>query len=242
MTQILSVVGAAGGVGTTRLTVECGATLARAGQDVAIVDVAFATQGLSSYVDVPVDADATALVTGEADLGDVLYDCQVDLPGRLAVCPARAPFERLARAGTAGAAQRLEHQLAAASLSHDVVLVDTPPIASNQAIGAVNAADRVAVVTADTPRGADALALTRDRLEDIGASTDAVLANFADGGCLAATAPIPESDVTDPAECPACVTPDETFAPAVGAAVESALDTTLALEFPDSERLGGILG
>jgi septum site-determining protein MinD len=241
MTPTVAFVGATGGAGTTRLTVESGATLARAGLDVAIVDAAFTTQGLASYVEGPIETDVTALVTEEAELGDALYDHTTELPGRLALCPARAPFERLARAQTAGAASEFESQLAAASLSSDVVLVDTPPVGGNHAIAAVNAADHVVVVAPDSPRGADALALTRDRFDDIGVPIDGVFANRADDHLSAVTARIPESDVTDPRACPACLSPDETFAPAIATGIEALLDTELDLEFPESGRLDGIL-
>lgn len=236
MTEIVAVLGAGGGVGTTRLTVECGATLARAGRDVALVDAAFGTQGLRSYVEADVGADVTALLTEEASLGDVLYDIPLDVAGRLVAAPARAPFERLARAQTAGAAQRLERQLAASSLSHDVVLVDTPPLAGNHALAAVNAAERVTVVIPDTPRGRDGLALMRARLDDIGASSDVVLRNRATGH-LSEGVGIPESEETTAAGAPACPTPDAEFAPAVAEAVEAMLDISLDLDFPTGSRL-----
>ncbi|SDJ96969.1 AAA domain-containing protein [Halovenus aranensis] len=241
MTRIVAVVGTAGGVGTTRLTVECGATLARAGRDVALVDAAFGTQGLRSYVDADVDADVTALLTEEASLGDVLYDIPVDTEGRLAAAPARAPFERLARAQTVGAAKLLERQLAASSLSYDVVLVDTPPLAGNHAVAAVNAAERVALVTEDTSRGRDGLALLRGRLRDIGASGDAVLRNRATEQ-LSEGVGIPESEETTAAGAPVCTTPDAEFAPAVATAVESMLDISLDLDFPAGSRLENLRG
>lgn len=242
-TQILALVGAAGGAGTTRLAVECGATLARAGQDVAVFDAAFGTQGLGDYLPGPIDADVTGLLTGEADLERVLYDAGIECQGRLALAPARAPFERLARAKTAGAAEQFEKHLAAAALSHDAVLVDTPPLAANQAVAAVDAASRVAVVAPDSARGRDALARTRARLADIGADLDTVLANFAGGdpAVEGAHARVPTSTVEAPADCPACYPPDETFAPAVASAVEAALDTTLRLEFPERSRRDQLL-
>lgn len=239
-TQTLALVGAAGGVGTTRLTVECGATLARTGRDIAVVDAAFDTQGLARYVEGRIEADATTLATGDAELGAALYEHELDVPGRLALCPARAPFERLARAKTAAAARRFEQQLAAAALSHDAVIVDTPPVGGNQALAAVDAADRLAVVTSGDDRGADALARLRDRLEDVGASHDATIATPGDGTLADADAAVP-SVPASPRGCPACVPPDETFAPAVAAAVEAALGVELDLEFPESGRLRGVL-
>jgi MinD-like ATPase involved in chromosome partitioning or flagellar assembly len=241
-TQILTYLGAAGGVGTTRLAIECGATLARSGRDVAVFDASFETQGLAAHVTGEIAPDVTTLVTEEVSLEATLYEYGVDTPGRLALCPARAPFERLARAKTAGAARQFERQLAAASLSHDVVLVDTPPLGTNQALAAVNAADRVAVVTVDSRRGRDALAQAQERLDDVGAAADAVVANHSEGSLADADAAIPTSEVTDPENCPACLPPDGVFAPAVADATEHVLGEPLELEFPDSGRVGGLLG
>lgn len=244
-TRTLALVGAAGGAGTTRLAVECGATLARTGRDVAILDAAYATQGLADYVDGPIGTDVTELVTDdEAELDDVLQTLDVDAPGRLACCPARAPFERLARAKTAGAAERFAKQVAAAALSHDVVFVDTPPLAANQAVGAVDVADRVAVVTPDSERGADALARTRARLTDVGESVDAIVANFADGDPVVtdADARVPTHGTAAPGACPTCLSSDEAFAPAIAAATEAALDLRLDIEFDTGGRLDGLLG
>lgn len=239
MTQIVAVVGAAGGVGTTRLTVECGATLARAGRDVAIVDTAFATQGLRSYIDRQITEDVTALLAGEVSLGDVLYDISTDLPGQLSLAPVRAPFERLARAQTAGAAQRLERQLAASSLSHDFVLVDTPPLGGNHAVASANAAEQIVLVTTETPRGRDALALMQARLEDIGETADAVWRNRTTESVTDGIA-IPESESRTVGDVPVCASPEETFAPAVADAVEETFDISLDLEFPPSGRFGSL--
>lgn len=242
-TGTLALVGAAGGAGTTRLAVECGATLARAGWQVAAFDAAFGTQGLADYAGDRVDADVTALLTEEATLEEALYETPIDVPGRLAICPARAPFERLARAKTAGAAERLEKHVAAAALSHDAVLVDTPPVAANQAVAAVDAVERVAVVTPDTTRGADALARMHGRLADVGASPDAVVANYADDETVIeeVDARVPRAPTTAPGGCPVVVPPDESFAPAVARAAEVALDVSLDLDFPGGGRLGGLV-
>jgi septum site-determining protein MinD len=229
----LALVGAAGGVGTTRLTVESAATLARAGCDVAVFDAAFATQGLAVSLDPPVDADATALCTGEASLNESLSEYPVDLPGRLAVCPAQAGFEQLARAKTPAAAERLGDSIAAASLAHDVVLVDVPPVAANQALAAVEAVETVGLVTTDSERGARALARGRERLTEVGTAPDAVVANRADAGHVDADYTVPVTDARAPDACPVCVAPDGAapFAAAVAGTVEGLLDRSLGLTF-----------
>lgn len=242
-THTVALVGATGGAGTTRLALECGATLARDGREVAIFDAAYATQGLRHHLSGTLDPDLTAVVTGEADLDEALVDVPLDAPGTLTCAPAAAPFERLARAKTAGAAENLEDHLAAAALSHDAVIVDTPPVAANQAVAAVDATERTAVVTPDTRHGADALAGIRGRLADIGDGVDSVIANFADDDPVVteADARVPTAAVTDPGSCPCVTDPDATFAPAVGDATAAALGTELSLSFPEGGRLDDLL-
>jgi len=232
----LALAGVTGGAGTTRLTVEFGATLARAGRDVALVDAAFATQGLAAHVPGRIDPDVTALLTDATgtDPLDGFVSHPADLPGRLWVCPARAPFERLARAKDPATARRFEEILAAATAEFDHVVVDTPPVAANQALAAVTAADRVAPVVPATERGFDALPAMRDRLHDVGAPADAVVANRTTGDPpRGVDAAVPESEATAVADLPVCADPDASFAPAVASAVETVLDTTLDLSFPD---------
>lgn len=232
-----AIVGTTGGAGATRLSVELGATLARADHDVAVLDAAFATQGLSRYVSGRIDPDVTALLTtDEYALDDALFD-PFDAPGRLALCPAYAPFERLARAKTPDAAQRFGDLLTAAADEFDHVLVDTPSIATNPAVAAVTEADLVALVAPDSARGADAVQATHGRLADVGTDADHVIANRrTDSHPVAgADVSIPEYDSLD-GPAPACLSPDPAFAPSVAAAAERLFDVSLALEFPE-ERL-----
>ncbi|RXK50184.1 MinD/ParA family ATP-binding protein [Halorientalis pallida] len=233
----LALAGVVGGAGTTRTTVEFGATLARAGRDVALLDAAFATQGLAAHVPGRIDPDLTALCTGSGELADGLADLALDVPGRLAACPARAPFEPLARAKTPEAARRFEELLGTAAGRFDHVLVDTPPVAANQAVAAVTSADRVALVAPASERGLDRLPTMRDRLHDLGAPVDAVIATRAAGAVEPADATIPESDVRTVADLPVCADPDTEFAPAVAVAVERVLGTDLELDFPEEGLL-----
>lgn len=201
-----ALVGATGGAGTTRSCLELANVLAVAGEDVAVLDAAYDTQGLARHLPGRLDPDMTALVTDQTDepleAGLVDYEPADELadsaaldtqelpePGRVACCPARAPFERLARAKTTEAAQALEDRIAEAADSFDSVLVDTPPLGSNPAVAAVTTADRVGVVGPSTDHGHDAVQQTRGRLQDVGTAADAVVAVD-----LFGTDSFPESD------------------------------------------------
>ncbi|SNZ14834.1 AAA domain-containing protein [Natronoarchaeum philippinense] len=232
-----AITGTAGGAGTTRLSVEAGATLARAGYSVALVDVAFATQGLAQYVSGRIDEDVVDLVTGDDPRpSDAAVDLGIDADGRLVAVPSQASFQALARAKTAGAAERFEAVLDRLDDAVDRVLVDVPPVATNPAVAAVTTADRVALVAPGTDRGVDSLQRSRARLTDVGTTDDLAVANrvdeLPDGSIDLA---IPESDATAVADAPATVDPDDEFAPAVAAFAEALFDEQLDLEFPEPD-------
>lgn len=239
---VTAFVGVAGGVGTTRLGVEHAATLARGGLDVAVLDAALGTQGLATYVDGRIDPDMAAVLAGEAQLSAAVMDCWPALPGRVAVAPAQAPFERLARAKTERAARRFEECVDRARSRFDHVLVDVPPVASNEAVAAVTAADRRALVAPASRRGRDLVPRQRGRLVDIGVQVDRILVNRA-GEADPETTPLPEADHAIPAGdpdavVPTCLDPDETVAPAVAASAEDCFDADLDLAFPSTSPLG----
>ncbi|MES3518218.1 MAG: AAA family ATPase [Natronomonas sp.] len=175
-TASLAVVGAAGGVGTTRLTLGMGVALAEAGRDVAVLDAAYETQGLSDRIEGTIDPDMTALCLEETPLAAGLCEIEPpsEEPSRLAVCPAHAPFERICRAKAPEAATAFEERIAEATRAFDHVLIDTPPVAANQAVAAVNGAESVAVVC-DAARIRSGVPRTRDRLGDVGVSDPAVV-------------------------------------------------------------------
>ncbi len=247
MTRTAALVGATGGAGTTRLCVELAAVLSHVGRDVAILDAAFATQGLARYAPGRIDTDITALLTaddfddaiGDA-LADALIDFPVETPGLLALCPAYAPFERLARAKTATAAQRFETLITEATTEFDHVIVDTPPIAANQSVAVVNAVDSIALVAPDSRWGADAVQQMRGRLADLGTSADAVVANHSTGDDrqLPDATAIPTSDATAAESVPTSAPDlDTSFSPAVTEAAETVFDTSLDVVFPEDGLL-----
>jgi len=193
-TDTLAFVGAAGGVGTTRLALESATLLAREGRDVALLDAAYATQGLADHTPGRIDPDMTALCIEDHALETGLVDRTLEAGGRLAVCPARAPFERLARAKTPAAAESFGDHIEAAARAFDHVLVDVPPVAANQAVAAVTAVDATAVV-ADADRVGDAAPRTRDRLVDVGVDPTTTVVTRTDSHPEAgATLPTLEAD------------------------------------------------
>jgi cellulose biosynthesis protein BcsQ len=254
-----ALVGTVGGAGTTRTTVELAATLARDGRAVAVLDAAYATQGLAAHLPGRIDLDLTALVTDRADdpldAGLVELSLPETVPGRVACLPARAPFERVARAKTEAAARTLADRIDDAAERFDAVLVDTPPVAANQSIAAVTTAERVVAVTPTTPRGRDALGRTEDRLADIGTTLDAtvavkgpgVTAESSGGTVPDAGAVLPESPAA-PGEVPTAVE-DDALAAAVADAAAATLGIEPDLELDDErlvdgigEKVGSVLG
>lgn len=236
--SICALAGAVGGAGTTRLALEFGATLAGDGRSVAVVDAAYATQGLATTVPGRIDVDVTAAVTEDRPLAAATYELDLDAPGSLAVAPARAPFERLSRAKTSECARRLVERIGVAAGEFDHVLLDVPPVAANQAVAAVTAADRVALVVPDSQRGADAVSRSRDRLADVDAAVDVVVANRAGEPPVVgeAGATVPENGSTALPDAPTAVDQGE-FAAAVGAAASTVLAVDLNLPEPESSSL-----
>ncbi|OYR56571.1 AAA family ATPase [Halorubrum halodurans] len=254
----LALVGAAGGAGTTRTAVELATVGARGGRNVAVLDAAFATQGLSEYVRGRIGTDLTALVADEtgASLSAATYriaaggragadggDEAGSLPGRADVVPARAPFERVARAKTAEAARKLERRIDEAASAYDAVIVDASPVASNEAVAAVTAAESVAAVRPATPHGSDALQRLHGRIADVGASVDATVAvsrgidGEPEGSAADADVTLPR---TDPrvAAAPVAATGDGAYARAIANAYARLFDTTLDVDLSEEGLIG----
>ena len=253
----LALVGATGGAGTTRTAVELAALGARDGRDVAVVDAAFTTQGLSEHVTGRIGTDCTSLITDEADapLSAATHpiavaaesgDCgrsggagEADLPGSADAVPARAPFERLARAKTAEAAQKLERRIDEAASAYDAVIVDAAPVGSNEAVGAVTAADRVEAVYPATTHGRDAVQRLRGRIADIGESVDGSIAVARDRDSEG-DGEIGDGDAvvlpgTDPAvaSAPVAATGTGAYTRAIADAYASAFDTAVDVELDE---------
>ena len=240
MAATVAFVGVTGGAGTTRVSVECAATLARQGYSVAVLDAAFGTQGLATYVDGRIGSDLTSALTDEAAFGDSLVDVWRDLDGRAAVAPAHAPFERVARAKSPEAARQFETYVERAAGRFDHVIVDVPPVADNQSVAAVSAVDRRVLVAPDARRGGDLLPRMRGRLTDLGTRSDALVANrVADGD----PAVLPEADHAVPVGDPDVVTPtsataDGEFAAAISDLTSAQFGRPVEVDPPSSGLFG----
>lgn len=257
--SLVALVGATGGAGTTRTGVELATTLARDGRSVLVVDAAFATQGLSEYVAGRISPDVTALVTDETNApvhsatielstsGRGLDDDAQQSFGTVELLPAYAPFERLARAKTPAAAERFEELLADAADGFDHAIVDVPPVASNQAIAAVTAADTVVAVRPADDHGTDAVVRLRDRLADLDVTIEAAVAvcshpgskDSTSGGSTSGASPsvdpstqelsLPETDPS-PHDAPSCLA-DDRYGEALVDLAEVAFGVTLSVAF-----------
>ena len=234
MGTTVAFVGVTGGAGTTRTSVEVGATLAREGRSVAILDAAFGTQGLATYVDGRIDPDLTGVLTDEAAFGDALVSAWPDLDGRAVIAPAHAPFERVARAKTPEAARQFETCIDHAAGQFDHVVVDVPPVADNQSVAAVGGVDHRVLVAPDARHGADLLPRMRGRLVDVGAESDSLAVTRVDGE---RPTHLPEADYAVPAGepdavTPTCTTADTEFAAAVAAMTGDLFGLEIEVELP----------
>lgn len=240
MSPTVAFVGVTGGAGTTRTSVESGATLARDGDSVAILDAAFGTQGLATYVDGRIDPDLTGVLTDEAAFADAMVDVWPALDGRAVIAPAHAPFERVARAKSPGAAQQFETCIDHAAGQFDHVIVDVPPVADNQSVAAVSSVDQRVLVAPDARRGGDLLPRMRGRLVDLGTESDALVANRVSDGNPAHLSgaeyvvPAGEENVVTPT----CGTGDSEFAAAVADVTSDLFDRDIDVEVPSDGLFG----
>jgi cellulose biosynthesis protein BcsQ len=245
--NVVAFTGATGGAGTTRTVVEVACALAADGRSVAVVDAAFATQGLADYVAGRIDPDVTSLLvdtgtgTGAVgtatDLSAGLYALDTgDVDGEVAVCPAHAPFTRLARAKSTAAAERFESVVGTAAERFDHVLLDVPPIAANQAVAAVNVADTVAVVAPATTRGAEGAQRCHERLADVGSAASLVVSTR--GELETADIAVPAADADGVASAPTCLDGD-----AFGTAIQRVAAAVTGQELRETEGDdSGLLG
>lgn len=238
MPESVAFVGVVGGAGTTRSVLELAGVLARGGRSALVVDLDLATQGLERFVEDRIDPDAASLLADPAvDLEDAVHDWPVDGPGRLGVIPAFAPIAELAQAKTRAAGRRVGDRIEAAAETFDHVLLDVPPIASNQAVGAVHSAEAVAAVIPPDDRGVDSLQRTRGRIEDVETDLDHVVAvgTDPDGAPADADLAIPRLPTNDPPYRPLTLETSGGFTAQV-AAVADALFEVAVTEAIDADH------
>lgn len=265
--ESVAFVGVVGGAGTTRSALELAAILARAGRSALLLDLDFATQGLSRFVDERLDPDATQLLADpdvalESAVNDVALETSerasmveqeslsvqaggspAEGQGRLGIVPAFAPFAAVARAKTPAAGARVDDRIQDAAESFDHVLLDVPPVVSNQAVGAVTAADRVVGVIPPTERGLDSLQRERGRVADVDSAVDQVLAVDAEEPLPAdVDLAVPALPDSAPAYRPASIHTSGAFTDGLAHVAASLFDVDLADSIDATPSLLGRLG
>lgn len=248
---IVALVGATGGSGTTRTAVELATSVARNSLSVLVIDAAFATQGLSEFVTGRITPDVTTLITAEPSTpvqsstvqpSSIAEAIQSDenrtessnSPGTIEFLPSYAPFERIARAKTPAAAERFEELAEEASEWYDIILLDVPPVAANQAIAAVTVADTVVGITPGSEHGRDALVRLRERLADLDTALDAsICVDLHDTGPISTTDhSIPQTEYALSA-APTCLT-DDRYGEALVDVAAACLGYSFDIEFDSS--------
>ena len=150
--------------GTTAVACGLAIAMAETGARVALVDANMRTPGVSRYLPLDDSPGLSDVLTGAANVDDVLQD---SLDGRLTVLP---PGERPADPGEVLASPRLAATIRDLTDRFDIVLVDAPalqPVADATVLGKVTDT-ALLVVRADHTRLAD-VAKSKDLLERIGA-------------------------------------------------------------------------
>lgn len=228
-----AVVGAAGGVGTTRLSVEVGAALAADGRDVIVLDTALDTQGLSSYVPGRIDPDLTDVLTSGLDPAEALltHPASDVTAGTLRCLPVDATFDRIAQTKTPETARDLTELATDLTSDGTHIVVDVPPLASNTAVAGTAAADRIALATRDSARGRDALSQSLGTLDDLGfEATLTVINRVRAGNPPDADVTIPESTRSGVPTTPACLSGDTEFVTAVERLASMLFDTKISVD------------
>ncbi|MFB6153478.1 MAG: ParA family protein [Halodesulfurarchaeum sp.] len=239
----VALVGVVGGAGTTRTAIELAGVLARSGRSALVFDLDFATQGLSQYVEGRIDLDTTALLAdAEPTVEEATQVWEGAGRGTLGVLPAYAPFTEIAGAKSREAAMRVEGRIEEAAETFDHVLLDVPPVVSNQAVGGVTAADQVVAVIPSPDRGADALQRERGRLADIGSTFDGVIGVDASGRDTLPDADwtVPQLPADAPDHRPLSLEDDGRFASAIGDIAAELFEVSLAIDA--AERRPGPIG
>jgi cellulose biosynthesis protein BcsQ len=230
VSRTAAVVGAVGGAGATRLTLELGAALARDDHRVAVFDAAVDTQGLAGHVPGRLGVEATDLLLEDVRPAEAMT--RVDTAaGELHACPVRAPFATVAETKTTAAARRFDEAIREAAGAFEYVLVDVPPVGSNLAVAGVTAVDRVAGLAPATDRGADGARRLRETLADLGTGADRLVANRTADPPEWADHAVPESDRTDPSVVPVADEESGPFPAAVAEVAAALFEVDLDAEY-----------
>lgn len=143
---ILTVAGCKGGVGKTTTSINLGTAMARAGNDVLLIETDIAMANVADFLslDFAPDRDPSLhdILAGDAVIVDAIYDA----PGGLSVLPSGTTLEGYVKTDI----ERIGAVVDAVRDEFDIVILDTPAGISRETLLPLSLADKVILVS--TPR------------------------------------------------------------------------------------------
>ena len=155
--QVIAVTGGKGGVGKTNVSVNLAVSLAAMGRRVVLLDADLGLANVDIMLGISSKENLEHVLTGEADLRDVL----VDGPGGIKIVPASSGTQSMVNLGAREHAG-LIHAFSELGDQIDVLIIDTAAGISDTVVSFVKAAQETLMVVANEPTSiTDAYALIK---------------------------------------------------------------------------------
>lgn len=172
--QVVAVTSGKGGVGKSNLAVNLGVAMAKAGQQVMIMDADLGLANIDVLLDLQPQYNLTHVIDGERTLEEII----VTGPAGVMVVPASSGTQRLAMLTPAEHAGII-HTFSDLSFALDTLIVDTAAGIADSVVSFVRAAREVVVVVCDEPASiTDAYAMVKVLNRDYGLHRFHIVANM----------------------------------------------------------------
>ncbi|RLI96730.1 MAG: septum site-determining protein MinD [Candidatus Aenigmatarchaeota archaeon] len=170
MTRIISIVSGKGGAGKTTLTANLGASLAKMGYDVVVIDANLTTPNLGMHLGIPLSpATFHDVLKGKVTIEDATYQHE----SGLRIIPAGIGINDLKGVDARDIPAALLDLIGKA----DIILIDAAAGLGREALAAIEASDEVIIVTnPDLPSVTDALKAVK-LAEELGVKVTGVVLN-----------------------------------------------------------------
>lgn len=172
--QVLAVTSGKGGVGKTNVSVNLAAALARAGQQVMLMDADMAMANVDVLLGIHPKLNLSHVIDGTHTLEEII----IDGPAGVHVVPASSGVKRMAELGPRENAG-LIHAFSELTLPLDTLIIDTAAGIADSVISFARAAREVLVVVCDEPASlTDAYAMIKVLSREHGVQRFHVVANM----------------------------------------------------------------